>query len=172
MKYLFPQDIWTARLPEKMRTAIANQSLGGGNMQNVLKLADAVYRASLPSGTGTTVAATTVKAAENTETASTLPIEAFQRDRGRGRGRFGRSATGRRGQSKRGRGPSKAKKDQKKATHPYNRPASCCKQHQRFWKTSSKPPNNMHNRIKLQWKSKRRCRFQKGVEISQTDSQL
>ena len=60
-----------------------------------------LYRASSQNGTGTTVAAATVKSAETTETVSTLPVKVFQRGRGRGRGHFGRGATGRGGQSQR-----------------------------------------------------------------------
>lgn len=74
-----------------------------------------LYRASSQNGTGTTVAAATVKSAETTETVSTLPVKVFQRGRGRGRGHFGRGATGRGGQSQRGRGTAKQSqnKDQK-----------------------------------------------------------
>ena len=124
-----------SKIARKCKTAIANESLGGGNLPHVLKIADAVYRASSPPST---VASTTVKPAETTETTGTLPVEAFQRGRGRGRGRFGRGTTGRGGQSQRGRGAAQQgqNKDQKKTTHPDNPPASCCKQHQKWGKSA------------------------------------
>ena len=124
--------IWTAKLPENVRTAIANESLGGGNLPKVLQIANAVYRASSATST---VASTAVTPAESTETAGTLPVEAFQRGRGRGRGRFGR---GRGGWSQRGRGAAQQgqNKDQKKTTHPDNPPAGCCKQHQKWGKSA------------------------------------
>ena len=72
-----------------------------------------LYRASSQNGTGTTVAAATVKSAETTETVSTLPVKVFQRGRGRGRGHFGRGATGRGGQRGRGTAKQSKNKDQK-----------------------------------------------------------
>ena len=76
------------KLAENVRIAVANQSMGSGNLQNILQMADAVYRASSQTAT---VAAKAVKSAETTKT-GTLQVEAFQRGRGRGGDRFGRGA--------------------------------------------------------------------------------
>lgn len=37
--------MWRSKLPKDIKTAIAGMSLGGGNLENVLRLADAVYNA-------------------------------------------------------------------------------------------------------------------------------
>ena len=131
--------IWKSKLPQSVKAAIAGQSVKNNNFDNLLKLADAVYKATKQKTTPTVAATTpTGTGAEPAEAA------ALQRGQGRGqsnqRGRGGGNQQNRGGG--RGAGNTGGNGSQggagrgRSERHPDNPPKECCSQHFRFGKTA------------------------------------
>ena len=93
--------IWLRQLSNPVRQAIANMELGGGQLEETLKVADAVHHSVAPNGGIQPVATIATAAGNLDETTPALdPVAALRQARGRGgptRSRYTRGNRGYRG---------------------------------------------------------------------------
>ena len=135
--------IWRSKLPQEVLNGIAGKSLGSGNLEQVLRDADAVYKAfrgpsRLPAVTqppaavksgqkvkSATAVAASAAPALSPETEDPLQVAAIG-NRGRGSNRRGRGYT--RGGQSQGRG-GRQSSSQPIPPHPDGPPETACRQH-------------------------------------------
>ena len=140
--------IWLKQLSNPVRQAIANRQLGEGQLEETLKIADAVHRLVAPNEGIQLVATVATAASDLDEIAPALdPVAALRQSRGRGGTNRSRYYRGGRGYRGRGNYNSQQYRQQGGTTpqnkasttswgpkHADNPPQNACRQHWKFGK--------------------------------------
>lgn len=129
--------IWKAKLPQIVRSAIAGQTTKNGNFDNLIKLADAVHKASQPKSTPTVAAATA--AAQGPDTIPHIPTgaEIAAMQRARANAQNSKKPKGYQGGQNRNQGATGGATAQpRKKRSPDNPPDDACARHWQFGKSA------------------------------------
>ena len=125
--------MWRAQLPKAVKNAVAGKSLTGGNLDTVLKLADAVYKAN---GSKPAPQVAGAGAAEQAEGAAGGQLAAFGKKNQKGKKQDQSKQNRNQGQNQTSTSQSRKNKPNTGPRHPDGPPDSVCQKHWQFGKNA------------------------------------